>query len=495
MTGGSTTLPPITRVVGGAAGLAAVHAAVRSLADRFDTAGDRMRGWAASGGRTLRDPDLLASAPLSPVTFAEAEERVLAATVGTHGVLTASLLYESDALLVRATVDALEACDRLVAASFEALDYTAGRALGCGVATLAPYALAVGSVAVPAVRHAWPHLPSTTRARVRREATDESDLAQEWADHHPQEVQHLVDGSGGLLDGLLAGLPLGVPALAGLAPFHPTVGDASADLAGLYAPEGPPRVRRRHDLTVRLGTVAPRDLTGLVRHLGETDALSPHDRPGDQGTIEVQTLTAADGTVRHIVYLPGTDDLATLPWTQDGDVRDLATNLLLIHGQDNAYLDGILAAMHEAGVGPDDPVLLAGHSQGGMEAAAILGQQHAFNVTNVVTAGSPTAQVPGFPPGTHVLSLENRGDVVPLLDGGGNPDTVEQVTVHFDDRGGDMGDCHGLAHYANGAAAVDASRDPSVREQLRSLRDNGFLGAGGRGGTVTSQVFQVTRHP
>ncbi len=69
------------------------------------------------------------------------------------------------------------------------------------------------------------------------------------------------------------------------------------------------------------------------------------------------------------------------------------------------------------------------------------------------------------------------------------------MTVHFDDRGSGIGDSHGLAHYANGAAAVDASSDPSVREQLRSLRGHGFLASGGRGGTVTSQVFQVTRHP
>lgn len=486
----TTTPPPVTGVTGGVTGMAATYAAVRALADRFDAAGDRMREWAATGGRTLADPDLVESAPLSPLTFAEAEERVAAATAGAHGILTTSLAYETDALLVRATVEAFEGCDRLVAASLEAVDYTVGRAVGCAVATATPYAVVLGVVALPVARTVWPHLPGEARARLRGEAREGSERAQEWADDHPATVQHLVDGSGGLLDGLLAGLPLGAPALVGLATFHPTVGDAAADLAALYGPEDPPRVRRRPDLTVPLGTVAPADLTALVRHLGETDALSPPERPGEQGTIEVQTLTAADGTVRHIVYLPGADDLTTTPFSQDGDVRDLATGLRLVAGDDTTYAAGIERAMTEAGVGPDDPVLLVGHSQGGMEAAAMLSHGSPFHVTHVVTAGAPTAQVHGFPPGSHVLSLENRGDVVPLLDGHDNPDSREQVTVRFDDHETSIPANHTVRHYVHGAAAVEASTDPSIREQLASLRTHGFLG--GRA-TATSQVLQITR--
>src|SRR5439155_1315285 len=123
-----------------------------------------------------------------------------------------------------------------------------------------------------------------------------------------------------------------------------------------------------------------------------------------------------------------------------------------------------------------DPVLLVGHSLGGMEAAALATRHTGFAITDVVTAGSPTAQVGGFPDGVRVLSLEHRGDVVPLLDGADNPDTVEQTTVSFDD-GADstIVGAHGYDHYVAGAAAVDRSADPSITEHLAGLRDRGFL--------------------
>ena len=93
-----------------------------------------------------------------------------------------------------------------------------------------------------------------------------------------------------------------------------------------------------------------------------------------------------------------------------------------------------------------------------------------------------------------MLSLENQGDVVPLLDGEDNPDSAEQVTVRFDDHGPSVAGNHDLAQYVHGALAVQASADPSVVEQLASLEAAGFVGSAD-GQEVTSQVFQITRVP
>lgn len=456
---------PIVGVTGGVGGVAATYDAMRALAAWYDFAGDRMRDRAADAAHILVEPDLVESALLSPATFAEVEWKLAAAATGLHGALPAALACEADAAVIRATVEAFCECDRLVASSYQALDYALGRTVG-PVAAVALPAL-VASRAVPATK-------------LERTVED-----------HPTLVQHGIDGSGGLLDGLVAAPAAVVPAaLLGVRAMHPTTADAAADVAGLYPPEGRPRVRRRRDLVVGLGLIPPHGVADLMDHLGQTDALSPPEQPGDAGTVEVQRIRGRDGSVRWIVYLPGTDDMATLPWGQDGDVRDLATNLHLVAGQGTTYARGIEEAMARAGIGPHDPVLLAGHSQGGMEAAALLSHGTPFHVTDVVTAGSPVGLVPGYPSGSHVLSLENGGDVVPLLDGRDNADSREQVTVRFDDHETSLVGNHRIVHYVRGGAAVDASSDPSICEQVQSLRAHGFFA--GRA-TATSQVFQITR--
>jgi pimeloyl-ACP methyl ester carboxylesterase len=162
-------------------------------------------------------------------------------------------------------------------------------------------------------------------------------------------------------------------------------------------------------------------------------------------------------------------------------------------GRPDAYQQGILDALGQAGVGPGEPLLVVGHSLGGMEAAALAAHHHGYHVTDVVTAGAPTAQLPGIAAGTSVLSLEQRGDIVPQLDGAPNPDSVEQTTVVFDAHPADTVLAqHSYGAYEQGAALVDESTDPSVVGAVQSLVDHGYLGTGG---TVTSQVFQVTRVP
>jgi hypothetical protein len=92
-----------------------------------------------------------------------------------------------------------------------------------------------------------------------------------------------------------------------------------------------------------------------------------------------------------------------------------------------------------------------------------------------------------------VLSLEQVGDIVPELDGAPNPDSVEQTTVVFDAHPapGVLAH-HGYGTYEQGAAAADASTDPSIADAVGALHHHGYL-AGSE--PVSSQVFQITRAP
>ena len=221
--------------------------------------GSTRRATGCAGGpppaaRTLADPDLVESAPLSPLTFAEAEERVLAATAGVHGVLASSLVYETDALLVRATVDGVRglrpagggvlrgarlhrrAGARLCGRHGHAVRPRArrrGRARGAARRGRAFRTTpAHGCATRRATRPTRPRSgPTSTRRRCSTSSTAAAACSTVcWP-----------------------GCRWALPLWSGSLPFHPTVGDAAADLAGLYGPEGAAHVRRRPDLTVRLG--------------------------------------------------------------------------------------------------------------------------------------------------------------------------------------------------------------------------------------------------
>jgi len=437
--------PVITEVIGGSGGVAAEYAAIRALADDLDRIGDRARHWAGASGAALLDPHLLATSPLAPVSFGRVEAALVAATA--TGVLD-SLLWEADAIACRVAVTFLEAADEAARSALDAVDYTVCRLVATPFAPLVWAADAVPDSTwdrlVDRLGPTGPGGPGPLDGLV---------LA------HPDAARHLLNGSGGLVDGLTLGP---VPVVA-----HPTAESAAAEAASWYDVPGQAAV----DPGPASTAAAPTDLAALVGELARVNDLP-------DGTVSVQTLASG----RHVVYLPGTDSLG-LPWEFDPDVRDAQTDLAAAAGADHPYLDGVRIALAQAGIGPGDPVLLVGHSLGGMVATQ-LAAESGLAIAGVITAGSP---VPAAANGVPVLSLENRGDVVPMLLGDEPDDTVDHVTVRFDDHEASMVGNHNLAHYVDGAAAVDASGDPSIRDLVDEWQP--FLA----GGPSTLQQFTISR--
>lgn len=225
-----------------------------------------------------------------------------------------------------------------------------------------------------------------------------------------------------------------------------------------------PRVRPQQEyLGGRLETRGGRsDYGALFSRNGEVDRVG-----GAHSTVvEIVRVLDADGS-------PAVDEngnpvwRVTLPSTQDwqipggdaGAVNDLGSNLALILTPDQraAYERAVIEAMHQAGIGPNDAVMLAGWSQGGILAGALASDPTLpFDIRAIAVAGSPIDHMP-IPSDVSVIALQHDGDHVPRLDGVPPRQGPNWVTV---------GMPSGTSHYPHGsefyADSADRFTDPAV---------------------------------
>ncbi len=267
-------------------------------------------------------------------------------------------------------------------------------------------------------------------------------------------------------------------------------------MALLYEPARPAVGEGRMDPDP-LANAVPGGIGDLLRRLDRRNDLadSSGSTQGDIGVTRI-VATGTDGRqlVSFVVDLPGTKDWQLTPEAPRPYVNDLATNLELMAGEDNARLEALRQVLAQAGVEQGQPVMLIGHSQGGMlavRAATELDGRYA--ITHVVTAGSPVGGMP-VPPGTEVLSLENAHDLVPHLDGRANGDGAHHITVVFDAQHGSAGENHSTTtSYVPGAAALDLALEQDEADAVQAWLDSAgaFFGGQGETHTVTTTVFGV----
>ncbi|WP_062464916.1 hypothetical protein [Demequina soli] len=294
--------------------------------------------------------------------------------------------------------------------------------------------------------------------------------------------------------GRLAGTPLGLDAIG----LPPTTALARRDTAqGLLSGPGFDAGARalaravalaeaaepRYRTVEAVGTAgdrAPDSVADVMRRLAWLESL------GD-GSVAIETVRDGTGT-RHLVYVPGTEDWGIT----DANTADAQADLAAVTGGWPDAARAVVDAMAAEGIGPDDPVLIAGHSQGGIiatvVAAALAGR---YRVTQVVTAGAPTGRL-ALPASVGALHLENTRDLVPGLDGRANPATPTRVTVSHDRRRSTRPDspdgsrtvaqAHGIRGYEATARLVDEGVSDSTRAWVDGARP---MLAGGAG-TVTT---------
>lgn len=229
----------------------------------------------------------------------------------------------------------------------------------------------------------------------------------------------------------------------------------------------------------------PRGVSDLVASFNALGTASG-GKPGNGDGVRVTSVRRADGSKAWSVTIPGTQGPGV--GTEEHPFDNLS-NLELTAGIRASSTTAVLAAMAQAGVGADEPVVLTGHSQGGLVAQQVA-SSGGYAVAAVLTLGSPTG-TRTMRSGVPTLHLESSSDLVPGLDGKANPDDPLTTTVTYTPEGAAAHSpiaAHETESYADLAALVDESEDASIESWREAMTE--ALGADGE---ATSRVYAVQR--
>ncbi|MEP6481215.1 MAG: hypothetical protein ABJA94_04320 [Rhodoglobus sp.] len=215
------------------------------------------------------------------------------------------------------------------------------------------------------------------------------------------------------------------------------------------------------------------------------------DAAGAENSTVVQIVEVLDANGNRVgwrVTLPSTQDWqeadpffgGTKPEGDRGAMNDLDSNLalMLTPSQQAAYQRAVIQAMLTAGIGPDDPVMLIGWSQGGILAGRMASDPSSpFNIQALYVSGAPIDAM-RIPDSVSVISVQHTGEPVASLDGpifaqgheGNNwttitvdqqndPNTGKPPVIDGSERSPHDGD----AYTETAAIYVDGSTDPKVQ--------------------------------
>jgi Lipase (class 3) len=453
-------------VSGGSGGIGARYEDIVFHSQQMSQTSQALLGLSDDAGRLVFNDSLVASVLLCPVEAADAEAALIAATTGPDGLLPTGMAIGATALVARGAVEAYGAADAALAATADALAAAGGFVVGMAL----PGLLAIGAVGAAGVLTMNPALA----AYVHSHRLQLADAAMTTIYDNPWLLEGATQLSPTMLQGTafsLAALlgPQGVPLLSAASGGQWPTTDYESSVSGLQSLAGVLGLLRDsggfevNEVPDSESWRSPNSVQGVF------DAQS--ELGGQEGVVQISTVRGADGVTRYIVQIPGTQDWSPV---RGGNVVDLTSNVQLMTQRPAEVERQVIAAMEQAGIPADAPVMLAGHSQGGITAATLSANgyvQNRFTVTSVVTGGSPIGNV-DIPDDVSVLSIEHEQDPVPMLDGNDNPDRPNWVTVRRElsaaegtpdgARAPSVAEAHGTPHYSDTGAIVDRSNDSSI---------------------------------
>lgn len=258
-------------------------------------------------------------------------------------------------------------------------------------------------------------------------------------------------------------------------------GVVGSGLAGVVSSPIVGAAARVTDTPVTVTPVGKPTSVAPPRGVADVASRIPANAPG-RPQIRIEEYAAPSGGSRWGVYVGGTVELAPIA---SGEAFDIESAVSTVAGEDGAAYRAVLDAMADAGIDAGDPVTIAGHSQGGLVAAAIASSGE-YAVDTVVTFGAPSAQVPTVD-GVTTVAVEHSDDLVPAL--AGTEAVDDDRTVVTRDTGSRLqeGDsllsAHSIDEYERTARLMDVSDDRrmlDLREALERLSPDGVDGTARR---------------
>jgi hypothetical protein len=499
-------------VSGGAGGMGATLADLRTEAHIMRDAGGDLVGRASKVAKMAVHDDVLAAALICPDLVPGVEAAIGSAAAGPGGLAVRGADLAITGTLVDASAFTYEAVDQAQAYALDKLQTVAG--IGAGVAL--PGALVVGGTGLAAYLATHPAVAAAL-AEYARTGQMTTDL-QRTLYENPWLLEALTRSAPGLLQGAsftLAGLVPGGPPLISLLTGGkwPTTNyeDAVAGLIGLgnlggafedsgnfrIADPGNPQDSVTSYSVDWHQTAAVHDIFQLQGNMDGRDFVPGGGDQSKTGQLMIVKVPQPDGSAAYVVQIPGTEEWSP---TRGTNPVDLTTNVQLMTQRD-AQMRQLVAQAIEQNVPPGSPVMLTGHSQGGITAASIASDPalvHQLNIKSVVTGGSPIGRF-DIDPSVSVLSVEHTQDPVPMLDGTANPDRANWTTVRRDlpqanatSEAGVLspGNAHLTTNYVRTGETIDASNDPSL-EAWRQQNAQFFSSTG----TATATRYSIIPTP
>ncbi|WEO93711.1 acetoacetate decarboxylase family protein [Streptomyces sp. FXJ1.172] len=291
---------------------------------------------------------------------------------------------------------------------------------------------------------------------------------------------------------------LAARALLGVDPPDEGTGWALA-VGGRESSAGPPQGTGVARLTHRGkggGAVQAVDLTDQEKQFIATEGsflgfLRNIEVLSTDGRILVQNVRGPDGVVRYVVQAPG-----TAPGRPRNDSpQDFAAAWRNLFTADSPRPRSIRLALGDYGIPRGAELALVGHGEGGTALLNLARDEEfcrTYKVTHVVAVGSPAGSRKPADPRTHVVTITNQHDVLPVLDGRPeNSASGPRPNWHEVDYAGPTHEfplCHLLREYIEHLRTVIPGAREDVDEALARYR----------GPIVRTQAYQLkdaTRPP